>query len=101
MILDNCTVITMDAERRVITDAAIGYDGATIKAVGKSAEVRAAHRDDAVRDLGSALVVPGFVDSHVHIPQALLRGAADEVPLWSIEIEQDKTSEKFPETLAG
>lgn len=82
MILDNCTVITMDTERRVIADAAIAYDGAVITAVGKSDEVRAAHPGAAVRDLRSALVVPGFVDSHVHIPQALLRGAADEVPLW-------------------
>lgn len=82
MVFDNCTVITMDPERRIITDAALVTDGDSIAAVGKSAAVRAAHPDDAVRDLHGWLVLPGLVDGHVHLPQAMLRGSADEVPLW-------------------
>ena len=42
VIYDNCTVITMDAERRIITGAAVAVDGDSIATVGKSAEVRAA-----------------------------------------------------------
>jgi cytosine/adenosine deaminase-related metal-dependent hydrolase len=44
--------------------------------------VREARPDDAVRDLHGWLVLPGLVDGHIHLPQAMLRGTADEVPLW-------------------
>ena len=42
VIYDNCTIFTMDAERRILTGAAVAVDGTTIAAVGKSADVRAA-----------------------------------------------------------
>src|SRR5262249_26129497 len=43
---------------------------------------RAARPHDDVRDLKGWLVVPGMVDGHLHLPQAMLRGSADDVPLW-------------------
>src|SRR5262245_19001947 len=82
MIYDNCTVISMDPERRIITDAALVTDGDSIAALGKSATVRAAYPDDTIRDLHGWLVLPGMIDGHVHLPQAMLRGSAGEVPLW-------------------
>lgn len=82
MIYDSCTLVTMDPERRIITDAALVVDGDSIVAVGKSDAVRAERPDEAVRDLRGWLVLPGLVDGHVHLPQAMLRGSADEVPLW-------------------
>jgi len=80
VIYDNCTIFTLDAERRILTGAALAVDGTTIAAVGKSADVRAARQDDDVRDLNGWLVVPGMVDGHLHLPQAMLRGSADDVP---------------------
>jgi cytosine/adenosine deaminase-related metal-dependent hydrolase len=68
MIFDNCTVLTMADD--------------SIAAVGKSATVRATFPDEPVRDLHGWLVLPGLVDGHLHLPQAMLRGSADEVPLW-------------------
>ncbi len=82
MLLDNCTVVTMDAERRILRDAAIVVQGNSIAAVGKSGEVRPASPRSAVRDLHGWVVMPGLVDGHIHLPQAMLRGCGDEVPLW-------------------
>jgi len=82
VIYDNCTVFTMDPERRILVDAALAVDGTSIAAVGKSADVRAARAGDEVRDLKGWLVLPGMVDGHLHLPQAMLRGSADDVPLW-------------------
>ena len=38
--------------------------------VGDGEELKAANPDAEIRDFGAALVLPGFVDCHVHYPQA-------------------------------
>ena len=82
MLLDNCTVVTMDAERRILRDAAIVVQDNSIAAVGKSSEIRPRFPEEPVRDLHGWVVTPGLVDGHIHLPQAILRGCGDEVPLW-------------------
>jgi guanine deaminase len=42
---------------------------------GPYAEVRREHRDETVVDLRSGLLLPGFVDTHVHYPQMRAIGA--------------------------
>jgi cytosine/adenosine deaminase-related metal-dependent hydrolase len=81
VIFDNCTVVTMDPRRRILRNAAVAVVGSSIAAVGDRAAVRAQHPDEPVKDLNGWLLMPGLVDGHVHLPQALLRGAADELPL--------------------
>jgi guanine deaminase len=55
--------------------AALAEDGAllvrdgVIRARGSLAELRAAHPDEPVTRLDGGLLVPGFVDTHVHYPQ--------------------------------
>src|SRR5215813_3404638 len=55
--------------------AALAEDGAllvrdgVIRARGSLAELRAAHPDEPVTRLDGGLLVPGFVDTHVHFPQ--------------------------------
>lgn len=82
MIYDNCTVITMDTGRRILTGAAVAVGGDSIVMVGKSEQVRASYPAEPVRDLHGWLLLPGLVDGHIHLPQAMLRGSGDEVPLW-------------------
>ena len=55
--------------------AALAEDGAllvrdgVIRARGSLAELRAAHPGEAVTRLDGGLLLPGFVDTHVHFPQ--------------------------------
>jgi guanine deaminase len=42
---------------------------------GSYADLAAAHRDAEVRDVRGGLVLPGFVDTHVHFPQLRVIGA--------------------------
>ena len=72
------TVLTADAERRVFADGAVAVEGSRIVAVGPRAEVEAAF--SARRRLGGRrdLVIPGLIDSHNHMAQALVRGMALE-----------------------
>ena len=72
------TVVTADAERRVFPDGAVAVAGSRIVAVGPRAEVEAACSGG--RRLGGPrdLVVPGLIDTHNHMAQALVRGTAFE-----------------------
>ncbi len=89
MILENATIITMDGERRIVRDGAIAVKGSKIVGVGKKAEVRAAFPDDRERiDLRGMVVVPGLVDTHIHLTQALLRGCADDLGLIDFLVER-------------
>ena len=68
--------LTVDDNDRVIDDAAILIDGDRIVAIGPSEEVVGAHPMDGVAVVvdGSRYgIVPGFVDSHVHLSETLSR----------------------------
>ena len=74
------TAITMDAQRRILTDAAIAIDGSRIAAVGKAADLERryplAHRMDGM----GMVAIPGLIDAHCHADQSLLRGTTDDLP---------------------
>lgn len=78
-LLHNVTVVTMDKDRRIITDGAIAFENNIIKNVGKAESLFSAY-DDAVREDGHEMVVlPGFIDTHAHADQSLLRGIGDQL----------------------
>jgi len=79
LLVTDVTVLTMDAERRVITDGAVAVDGTRIAAVGKAADLVARH-PEADRLPGRGMVaLPGLIDAHAHADQSLLRGRTDDL----------------------
>jgi 5-methylthioadenosine/S-adenosylhomocysteine deaminase len=81
LVVRNGTVVTMDADRRVIANGAIAVDGGKIVAVGPAAEVAAGYQGREVVDAGGGLVIPGLVNAHGHAPMVLFRGVADDLKL--------------------
>ncbi len=71
-------LITVDARRRVIRDAAIVVKDGKFAAIGKSAAIEPAWRAGRVLDGRGAVVTPGFVDNHLHSSFQMSRGLADE-----------------------
>ncbi|MEO0325161.1 MAG: amidohydrolase family protein [Myxococcota bacterium] len=73
--LRGATLLTMDDERRVLRADLRVRDG-RIRHLGPS-------RRPATRsiDLRGLVLLPGFVQAHVHLCQALFRGLADDLPL--------------------
>ena len=61
-------------ELRVEDGALVVRDG-VIVARGSVGDLRTAHPADDVVDLSGGLVLPGFVDTHVHFPQVRMIGA--------------------------
>jgi guanine deaminase len=56
-------------------DGALVVHGGVIVAQGSAAELRAANPAEEVVDLSGGLVLPGFVDTHVHFPQVRMIGS--------------------------
>lgn len=72
-------VVTMDGSRRVLKDGAVLVRGRTIDAVGFRADVEAMAQDSERRVLEHHVLMPGFVDCHLHATQMLARGLADDI----------------------
>ena len=79
-------IVTMDAERRILTDGAIAIDNGRIAAIGPDRELGDAAGARATRtiDARGGLVHPGFVDAHAHTASELQRAFTPKVdPDWS------------------
>ncbi len=68
-------IITLDADDRIVTGDLLIRDG-RIVSIGETTESA-----DEVIDARGAAVLPGFVQTHIHLCQTLFRGAADDLPL--------------------
>lgn len=79
--LTNATVVTMNGRREIIRDGAVAIEGNKIVAVGKTDDVKKGHSIDREINCQGKLVLPGLIDAHVHLGQALIRGCADDLPL--------------------
>lgn len=78
IMIRNATVITVDAERRVVRDGAIVIEKDRIKDVGKSADMTKAYQAKRVIDGSGKLVMPGIVNLHFHAYHGVHRGVAPE-----------------------
>ena len=78
MIVAGGTVITMDPDRRIIADGALLVRGDRIVEVGKAHALPARFPHEVVHRFPDHLIIPGLVDTHVHLAQALIRGCADD-----------------------
>ncbi len=81
MLVAGGTVVTMNAERRIIEDGAVAVMGDSIVAVGSRASIEAKYSAAQTINAGGKLVLPGFINGHTHAPMTLLRGLHDDVTL--------------------
>ncbi len=82
LLLFGGTVVTMDAERRVIRNGAVAVREGEIVAVGPAAEVGNLYTADrTIRPGPHDIVLPGLVNAHNHAAMTLLRGIADDMRL--------------------
>ncbi len=81
MLFTNATIITMNPTRAIITGGAIAIKDNRIAAVGKTDSLLRQYSGDQVIDVKGKLIIPGLIDTHVHLAQALIRGCADDMAL--------------------
>ncbi len=81
LIISGGTVVTMNADRRVIEDGAVAVSGGKIVAVGSRTEIASKFRGKETIDARGRAVIPGLINTHTHIPMTLFRGIADDLEL--------------------
>ncbi len=83
LLINNGIVVTMDADRRVIENGFVIIKDDTIVAIGEGVPHMPNGPIFAKRsiDAKGALVVPGLINGHTHVPMTLLRGLHDDVTL--------------------
>jgi 5-methylthioadenosine/S-adenosylhomocysteine deaminase len=76
LLIKNATIVTMDRDSRVFTGDVL-VEGSHLAAVGPGLTARA----DETLDAGGRVLLPGLVQTHIHLCQTLFRGAADDLAL--------------------
>ena len=90
------TLLTMDEHDTIVHGDLLVRDGriASVGEIGQTADI--------VIDAAGCAVLPGFVQTHIHLCQTIFRGAADDLPLldwlkkrvWPMEAAHDAASVK-------
>ena len=75
-VLAHALVITVDPGRRILRDGAVAFDeGGRLITIDPATDVLAEVGEDAdVIDCTGRVIIPGFVDVHVHLGEQLMRG---------------------------
>ena len=81
LIVSGGIVVTMDGARTILHEGSVAVKGDTIVAVGTGAEVEGRYHAAKMIDAHGKLVLPGFINGHVHVPMTLFRGLHDDVTL--------------------
>jgi len=75
------TVVTLDAEGRVIPDGAVAIDHDVIAEVGSADVLSRKYEASSRIDARGQIVLPGLINAHTHAPMVLFRGLADDLAL--------------------
>lgn len=81
LLITGGTVVTMNAQKRVIEDGAVAVRGDSIVAVGPRSEIEARFDGAKTIDARGTLVLPGLINGHAHAAMSLFRGIADDLAL--------------------
>lgn len=81
-LLKNGIIVTVDKERQVFFKGAIAIKDDRIVEVGPAEALEEKYQDcEQVTDLDGKVVFPGFINTHNHLFQTLLRGLGDDMVL--------------------
>ena len=76
ILIRNATILTMN-DRLEVVEGAVGVREGRIASVG----AEPGGNWDTTIDAGGAYLLPGFIQTHIHLCQTLFRGYADDMPL--------------------
>jgi len=84
LLITNATIVTMDADRRIIENGQLAIRGDEIIYVGPAKNEIPFPNGIQFKetiDAHGKLLLPGFINAHTHVPMSLFRGLKDDVTL--------------------
>lgn len=87
-IIGHATIVTLGENHRVINDGAIAFDEKKIHAIGSTDEIKQRYPKAKVKNVKGRLVMPGIINTHMHLYSTFARGIAlkDASPTNFVEI---------------
>jgi len=80
-LLKNGIIVTMNPAREIYYGGYVLIEGSRILQMGPSAPADADQTADEVIDCSGRIVLPGFINTHTHLFQNLLKGLGDDMAL--------------------
>jgi cytosine/adenosine deaminase-related metal-dependent hydrolase len=77
VIFDNVTILTLNPARQIISFGAVVVQGNLIADVGKSRKMVEKYPEARRIDCDGNILLPGLIDTHVHLGQCMLRGISE------------------------
>jgi len=81
ILIENAIIITLDRSNRIIKNGAIYIENDTIRDIGETKKLKKEYKPDITINAANSIVMPGFINSHVHFISSLLRGMLDNLSL--------------------
>ena len=79
-LIENGTVITMDAQRRVLDNTSVAVHGGKIVEVGDADALRSKYTTKKTINARRRVVMPGLIDLHAHAGNSLIKQIAGHFP---------------------
>jgi 5-methylthioadenosine/S-adenosylhomocysteine deaminase len=83
LLISGGTVVTVNRTRDIIDRGAVLVDGDRIKEVGEAGDLERRYPGAERIDARGRAVIPGFINTHTHVIQTLLKGLGDDKPLYA------------------
>ena len=80
-IIYNGVVVTVNPDFEIINDGMVGFKDGVIHCVESRKKDILEYLADDFMDANGGIVMPGLINSHVHLPMSLFRGLADDLLL--------------------
>jgi len=80
LLISGGTVITLGTKNRIISDGAVLICDGVIEAVGKASVVRKKARGAKKLDASGGFIMPGFINTHMHLYSTFARGIMPKQP---------------------
>ena len=81
LIISGGTIVTMNAEKRLIENGSVAVHKSEIIAVGTASEIAQKFTARQTINASNKVVIPGLINTHTHIPMTLFRGISDDLDL--------------------
>ena len=103
IVVKNGLIVTMNEENLILKNGGLAIEEDKIIDVGDSERIRKQYSADIELDAKGKAVLPGFVNTHTHLFQNLLKGRRDDLPLfdWVSDVEMPLVKAQFQDGQKG